>query len=156
MNYKQFLAENRNFNVRIPLSGHQLNGSTSFLSLNSEDFLKPLKCLICRNIFNNPVIVSPCLHRFCLECYYKTNDMSGYDVCILCKYHGNNGDESTNNEANDGNGNGKHKSQRKRRKTATAKVRIIADDTMRAILNATTRILLLFIRKRMTVLLEMY
>ena len=55
------------------------------ISFNSEKCLDELRCPICLEIFNEPIMELPNQHIFCKNCLIKSNIKNMNEICPICK-----------------------------------------------------------------------
>lgn len=46
---------------------------------------KELICIVCTNIFNNPLAITPCGHIFCALCIQQWVDINEKNTCPMCR-----------------------------------------------------------------------
>ena len=59
--------------------------SEEIISLNSEKCIEELRCPICLQIFNEPIMELPNQHIFCKNCLNKSNKGNTKEICPICK-----------------------------------------------------------------------
>ena len=64
-------------------------------NIDNEKILEELKCPICLELFDEPILELPNQHIFCKKCLYKSNDNINDDdnnnlICPICKVEINN------------------------------------------------------------------
>ena len=59
--------------------------SEEIISFNSEKCIEELRCPICLQIFNEPIMELPNQHIFCKKCLDKSNKGNMEGVCPICK-----------------------------------------------------------------------